>query len=100
MTQWRKLLRRLVADPRPVSYTYDDLAGVLGRLGFRVATPIDGSHRRFRRDVPDASSPRGTRTVTIGLVDYGRGPVKPEYVKQMVRTLRENELLPEGVESP
>lgn len=37
------------------------------------------------------------RGVIIGLVDYGSGPVPPEYVKEMVRTLQENDLIPSGV---
>ena len=62
-----------------------------------MATPIDGSHRRFRRVLADPSSPNGKRTLTIGLLDYGRGTIAPEYVKAMVRSLRENDLLPDGV---
>lgn len=99
MAQWKKLLSRIVTDRRPTSYTYDELASLLvNRLGFTLATPIEGSHRRFRREVPDATAPNGRRTVTIGLLDYGSGTQGPEYVKAMVQALRANDLLPEGVE--
>lgn len=99
MASWKKRLAGIVDDRRPVSYTYDELASLLVRhLGFTLATPISGSHRRFRRVVPVPGSPDFLTTVTIGLVDYGSGPLRPEYVKQMVLTLRLNDLLPEGVE--
>lgn len=99
MAQWKKLLARIVTDRRPTSYTYEELASLLvNRLGFTLATPIDGSHRRFRRFVPVAGEEGKARTVTIGLLDYGSGPVAPEYVKEMVQTLRANDFLPEGVD--
>ena len=96
MSQWKKLLRRMVADQRPVSYRYDEAAGVLERLKFTQAPP-EGSHRRFWKEVPDPTSPNGKRTVTIGLVDKGSGPVHHVYIRQMVRSLQEHHLLPDDL---
>ncbi len=93
MAQWKKLLARVVTDPRPVSYTYDELANLLvAHLGFVLAKGT-GSHRRFRREIPDPAKPGTTIGVIIGLVDYGRGTLPPEYVKEMVRTLQVNGLI-------
>lgn len=86
----------MVADPRPSSYTYEDAAGVLSQLGFTLAKPTGGSHRKWRLEVPDTGAVRGTRQVTIGLVQ-GSGTLKREYVQQMIETLRANNLLPAEV---
>jgi hypothetical protein len=100
VARWKKRLAEIVTDRRPVSYTYDELAGLLvNHLGFELAK-AQGSHRKFRRDVPDSSDPtrpEKTKGVIIGLLDYGSGPVPPEYVKQMVQTLQANDLIPDGV---
>ena len=37
------------------------------------------------------------RGIIIGLVQNGHGTLKPKYVSEMVRTLRESNLLPKGV---
>lgn len=84
----------MVADPDPRSYTYEDAATVLGQLGFALAKPTGGSHRKWRRVVEDSA---GRRTVVIGLVQKGRDTLKPEYIKDMVEILRENNLLPSKV---
>jgi hypothetical protein len=94
MASWRKLLARMVSDPNPRSFTYEEAASVLGNLGFHLAKPGGGSHRKWRRVVEAAE---GKRTVIIGLVEKGSGTLRPEYVKDMVRILRENGLLPDGV---
>jgi hypothetical protein len=88
----------MVADRNPRSYSYDEVAGVLVNLGFAPPRKGGGSHRKFRIEVPDPSSPVGRRGVIIGLVEKGHGTLKPKYITEMVRTLRENGLLPEGVE--
>lgn len=98
MASWRKLLAQMVADPDPGSHTFDEAAGVLGHLEFNLAKPTKGSHRRFRRTVEDSTQPSGTRTIIIGLVQSGKGTLKPIYITEMVRVLQENHLLPEGVE--
>lgn len=97
MAQWKKLVAAMVADTRPLSYTYDDAAIVLGRLGFTEETPTATSHRKWTLEVPDATSPSGRRTVTIGLNAKGKRPLKPGYIREMVQTLQVNNLLPDGV---
>jgi len=94
MASWRKVLAAMVADSNPRSYTYQQAATVLGHLGFALAKPTGGSHRKWRRalDVPRNAPPR---SVIIGLVEKGTGTLKPEYVKDMIRILRENNLLPD-----
>jgi hypothetical protein len=81
MTGWRKRLARLLADPRPVGYSYDDVAGLLSRLGF-VLRPSRGgsSHRKWRLDRPNRPS------VWIGLVE-GHGALPPGYVREVQATL-------------
>ena len=89
---WMKKLAAIVTDPRPTAYTYAELASLLvDHLGFTLATPVSGYHRRFRRRI-------GSKSLMVGLVEYPEGPVPAEFVVQMIRDLRENELLPEGVE--
>lgn len=99
MGSWRKLLARMVADSQPRSYTYEQAKRVLENLDFELAPP-EGSHRKFRRVVVDPASPSGKRTVVIGLKEAGSGKLKPKYITVMVHTLRENKMLPEGVDNP
>lgn len=96
MASWEKRLMALAADPRPNNYRYEEVTGLLGRLGFELAGRPAGSHRRWRLVVADPAVEGGKRTITVGLVDNGNGPLKSVYVKEMVRTLRENNLLPSG----
>ena len=97
MARWLKRLLAMVADPRPVSYSYTEAEALLLRLGFELAPNSGTSHRKFRKTIPDPTSPGGRRTIIIGLVQRP-GPLKPAYVREMVRTLQENNLLPNGVE--
>lgn len=97
MAQWKKLLGSMVADRRPLSYTYHQAASVLQQLEFELETPGATSHRKWSRVIADPAAPGGKRTVTIGLNAKGKGPMKPGYVREMVRTLQENNLLPDGV---
>jgi predicted RNA binding protein YcfA (HicA-like mRNA interferase family) len=97
VARWEKLLAAMLTDTRPRSYTYDDMVTVLTQLGFTLARRGSGSHRNWRRELPDSSEPNGHRTVNIGLVDSGSGTLKAVYVKQAMRTLRENNLLPPEV---
>lgn len=98
MGSWRKLLAAMVADHEPRSYTYQEAANVLKRLGFQGPAKTTGSHRRFRVEVEDSAVPGGKRGVIVGLVEHGSGPVKAVYIRQMVQTLRDNRLLPPDVE--
>ena len=94
MTGWKKRLARLVADPRPVGYSYEEVAGLLSRLGF-VLRPSSGgsSHRKWRLDRPGRSS------VWIGLVQ-GHGVLPPGYIREVQATLtREGLLLGEDEET-
>jgi hypothetical protein len=60
----------------------------LGRLA-----PIGhGSHRKWR-----GLSPEGN-VVVIGLVEVGKGTLKPYMIRDMIKQLRENRLLPPEVE--
>lgn len=90
MAQWKKTLQRMLEDTDPRNYTYEDAAHVLDRLGFVVA-PGEGSHRKWRLRRSDGL------VVVIGLVKKGHGPMKPVYIRDMVKQLRANELLPEGM---
>lgn len=95
MARWQKVLAAMMTDPKPRSYTYQDAAVVLEGLGFTLASRGGGSHRKWRLALP--SQARGSRSVIIGLLERGHGPLPPEYIKDMVRILRENGLLPEGL---
>ena len=97
MGSWRKLLARMVADGQPRSYTYEQGKRVLENLDF-VLAPSEGSHRKFRRVIDDPTSPSGKRTVVVGLKEAGSGKLKPKYITAMIETLRQNNLLPDGVE--
>lgn len=98
MGGWRTVLELMVADDDPRSYSFDQAATVLVHLGFSPPKKPKGSHRIFRRVIADAASPSGTRAVTVGLVDSGKGKLKPIYVKEMVAVLQMNDLLPDWVE--
>ncbi|HEY0528690.1 MAG TPA: hypothetical protein VGD02_07665 [Gemmatimonadaceae bacterium] len=98
MASWEKLLWKMVADADPRSYSYDEAARILIRLGFAEPPKTSGSHRRFRIEVADPTAEGGSRGVVIGLVDKGRGNLKPKYITQMIATLAENNLLPQPVE--
>ena len=92
MASWKKLLAAMAEDQKPVSYTYDNAASVLGHLGFALASGSGTSHRTWRLKQP------GKDPVKITLVDRGSGPMRKAYIVDMIHALRENNLLPEGVE--
>jgi predicted RNA binding protein YcfA (HicA-like mRNA interferase family) len=79
-------------DPKPVSYTYDEAASILKALGFVLAKTSGTSHRRWRIKAPNGQS------ITVPLVDGGRGAMKSVYIKEMIRLLRANDLIPSEVE--
>lgn len=82
----------MAADGKPSQYTYDDAATVLAHLGFTLASGSGTSHRKWRLKAP------GKPAVIIGLLDRGHGHMNQVYVKDMIRILRENDLLPKGDE--
>jgi hypothetical protein len=92
MTSWKKRFSAMVADPDPRSYTYDDAADILRRLGFHPASrKRGGSHRlwRLERRATDTSK----ESIYVQLVDAGHGTLKPVYVRKMIETLRAAGLL-------
>ena len=82
----------MAEDPKPVSYSYEDAASILRALGFALAKTSGTSHRRWRIKAPNG------RSVTVALVDSGKGPIRSVYIKDMIRQLAENDLLPPEVE--
>lgn len=91
MARWKKLLRAMIDDPNARTYTYDDAAAVLTRLGFEERGGGSGSHRAWRRRGPVGN------LVVVGLVDKGHGTLKPGYIRDMVKTLREHGFLPDDL---
>jgi hypothetical protein len=87
MGNWRKLLASMASDPRPITYHYEDAARILARLGFEEAPNSGSSHRKWRLRPP------GRPPIIVGLVK-GTGPLRREYIQDMIRTLAENDLLP------
>lgn len=90
--RWQRLLQRMLSDPRPVSYRYEDAAIVLRALGFEIAPTAGGSHRRWR--LRTASG----QTVIIGLVEKGHGTMKPYLIREMIAQLRTHRLIPRDLE--
>lgn len=89
MGSWRKLLRQMMADSKPVGYSYDDAVRILTHLDFTLApSSHGGSHRVWRRARGDGTF------VRIGLVDYGHGCLKRAYIDDMLSILRSEGLLP------
>ena len=65
-----------------------------GTTRFLAQAPNSGSsHRKFRLRLP------GPRTIVVGLVK-GRGPLKSDYIADMIATLRANDLLPAEYDLP
>lgn len=88
MATWKKLLWAMAADTDPRGYSYDDAARILRQLGFVEPSKPDGTHRRWRRKLPNGN------LVVVGLVQKGHGTLKPGYIRDMVRALRDNALIP------
>jgi predicted RNA binding protein YcfA (HicA-like mRNA interferase family) len=82
----------MAEDAKPVTYSYDDAASILRALGFALAKSSGTSHRRWRIKAPNGQS------VTVALVDVGKGPMKSVYINDMSRLLRANDLMPPEVE--
>lgn len=82
----------MLADRNPVNYSYDEASQVLVNLGFAMAPHGGTSHRKWRIKLGDGT------VVVIGLVDAGRGALKPVYIREMVQQLRDNQLIPQDLE--
>ena len=92
MAQWRKLLARMLEDTDPRNYSYDEAAQILTHLGFALA-PVSGtSHRKWRHRKTDGT------VVVIGLKEQGYGTLKPAYIRDMIKLLREHDLVPHDLE--
>lgn len=78
--------------------------GLSHQMRLRV---VDGNGQPVTDDIPIAVNyslnqfgrpMRHNALIIIGLVQKGRGKLKPKYISVMVRTLKENKLLPGDVE--
>jgi predicted RNA binding protein YcfA (HicA-like mRNA interferase family) len=87
MSKWQKLLTQMVNDTNPTGYTYDEAALVLRNLGFTLAARGATSHRKWaRRD--------DQTTIVITLVEKGSGPLKAYLIRDMIKQLRDNGIIP------
>ena len=92
MVQWKKLLVRMLEDTDPRNYSYEEAVQVLEHLGFALA-PVSGtSHRKWRCRKGDGT------VVVVGLKQQGYGTLKPAYIRDMVKQLREHHLVPDDLE--
>lgn len=82
----------MLTDTVPTTYTYGEVVAILSHLGFELAPHGGGSHRKWRCRAPDGN------TVVIGLVDKGSGALKAYLVRDMIRQLRANGLIPADLE--
>jgi predicted RNA binding protein YcfA (HicA-like mRNA interferase family) len=89
LSSWRKLLREMLDDPKPVNYTYEDCTRILLQLGYILATRGGTSHRKWRHPSIGGRS-------TIGLLDT-KGCIPREYVIDMLEQLKRNNLIPDNV---
>ena len=88
MPRWERLLARMVADTDPRNYTYEEAARVLLKLDYELAPHGGTSHRKWRKVLASG------KVDVIGLVESGRGCLKPCYIRDMVRSLQEAGLIP------
>lgn len=87
MTGWKRRLASLLADPKPVGYSYADVASLLARLGFVLRRSSGGgSHRKWRLERP------GRPSVWLGLVEV-RGTPPAGYVREVQATLKREGLI-------
>ena len=77
VSQWDKILRRVLSGWADQNVRFADLVGLLVRLGFREH--IEGSHHVYRRS--------GVREI-IDLQPRSDGKAKPYQVKQVRAILR------------
>lgn len=93
MARWKKTLAKMLNDPNPVGYTYDEAAQVLRHLGFDLAPVSGGSHRKWRREIHPGTVAR------VGLVEKGRGSMRDYLIRDMVAILRTYDLIPQDLEN-
>jgi hypothetical protein len=92
MSKWRKLLSRMVKDRNPRNYSYADAVRVMHGLDFTLAPHGAGSHRCWRGTALSGA------VVVIGLVDQGHGSLKPYLIRDMIRQLEANGMIPADLE--
>jgi hypothetical protein len=85
---WKKLLARMLTDSSPTAYTYGEASSVLRHLNFALAPSGGGSHRKWRRKLPDGT------VIVIGLIEKGTGALKAYLIRDMVRQLINYGLVP------
>lgn len=78
----------MLTDSSPTSYTYGEACSVLAHLDFALAPSGGGSHRKWRRRLPDGT------VVVIGLIDKGAGTLKAYLIRDMIRQLSSHGLFP------
>lgn len=81
----------MLSDNKPTGYTYQDAALVLRKLGFDLAPTRSGSHRKWRLKTAVGNA------VIIGLVEKGSGELKPYLVREMLKQLKDNDLIPDDL---
>ena len=92
MSRWEKCLGRMLRSTRPVDFSYGEAATVVAALGFTLAPSGGSSHRKWRRKLDDG------RVAMVELVERGAGPMKPYLVRDMIRVLKEHNLIPASLE--
>lgn len=83
----------MLSDEKPITYTYADACVVLSGLGFEVAPHAGGSHRRWRRRLANGN------VIIIGLVEKGKGTLKPYLIRDLIDQLRTNAIVPDDLET-
>lgn len=78
----------MLTDASPTSYTYGEVRSILAHLDFALAPSGGGSHRKWRRKLPDGT------VVVIGLIDKGAGTLKAYLIRDMIGQLSSHGLVP------
>lgn len=87
MAAWEELLEAMKASAKLTGFTYAEAAKVLTGLGFSLPAGSGGSHRTWRRRLPNGT------LVTILLLQKGHGEINPVYLRKMLRILRVHGLI-------
>lgn len=87
MPRSEKHLKRMLGSQKCVGFSYEEAAVILRALGF-TEDGQSSSHRKWRRLLATGT------VVYIGLCDYGHGELKAVYIKDMLKALREHDLIP------